>query len=517
MPAVLGFDLGTGSLRGVAVTPDGRVLAVAERQYPLATPQPGWSEQTPLHWWVAATAVIRELLAALDGEELLGIACSGQMHGLVALDERHEVIRDAILWNDQRTGREVADLHDAVGAGTLISRTGNPAITGFQLPKILWLRRHEPEAFARLRHALLPKDWLTFMLTGELVTEPSDASGSGCMRITGDGTGGVAFEWDESVLDAVDLDRGRFPRIMPSTAQVGKVAANAALTTGLPAGLPVFAGAGDNAAANTGLGLGSHRPERGSLSLGTSGVLFAPLAGFAPDPRGRVHLFAHADGRLCLLGVTLAAGGSLRWFRSAIMPTAPYERIAALAATSPPGALGVTFHPYLAGERSPLLDPDVRGSFTGLSLAVGTAELARAVLEGVAFSLRDTLAVMRERLAPAEATANRAPGQLAAEAPVAGTEARGVLTELLALGGGARSDEWLQICADVLGVRIIRPANDHGAAYGAALLALAGLGLAAEAAAEPEATATFEPGGGGVDPALYEEAWQRYRAGRSME
>ncbi len=475
MAVTLGLDLGTSSARGVVLDPDLRVRATAERQYPLLSDRPGWSEQDPAHWWAAVCALLQELTGQLAGEEVLGIAFSGQMHGLVPLASDGGVLRNAILWNDQRTGREARIISDAVGDRELIRRTGNPAITGFQLPKILWLREHEPERFRRLSLALLPKDWLTLKLTGEAATEPSDASGCGCLNLEGG-------DWDDAVLAAVGLDRSILPPVRPTGSVVGRVTKAAAAETGLQAGVPVLAGAGDNAAANLALGLGTHRPGLGSLSLGTSGVIFAPLDAPEPDPEGRVHLFGHADGRYCLLGVTLAAGGSLAWFRRVMMNSASFERITELAEGTRPGAGGVTFHPYLSGERSPLLDPDLRGSFSGLSLATGPGELARAVLEGVAFSLLDVADVMRRSTR---------------------------LTGLLALGGGAASDFWLQMFADVLKVEIMRPTGARDAAWGAALLAQHGVGAREGSGHEPGTGTVFRPG-----PADYRAARERYLLSR---
>lgn len=478
MAYVLGIDLGTTSLQGVLVDPDGRQHASAERSYPLFTPRPGWSEQEPAGWYRALCEVSRELLAAAEGQELLGVALAGQMHGLVAVNGAGEPVHNAILWNDQRTAAQAAQLSGAVGEAELIRLTGNPAVTGFQLPKLLWLRDHEPGAFARTEQVLLPKDWLAFRLTGNFATEPSDAAGTGCFDLQ-------RGDWAEGILEAVGIDRSLFPPVHASHDQVGTVHAEAAAATGLPAGTPVFAGAGDNAAANIGLGLGSHRPDRGSLSLGTSGVVFMPHLKPEPDPQGRVHLFAHADQGWCLLGVTLAAGGSIAWFRDRFLPGQDFGELNRLAAAAPAGSGGVSFHPYLAGERSPWLDPGLRGSFTGLSLASGLPELARAVLEGVAFSLRDVLDVFREQLE---------------------------VSQLLVTGGGASSELLLQIAASALEVELQVVAGGTGAAYGSALLALQGLKLtdAAASAARVSLSSRMTP----QPDAQLEDMRQRYVAVR---
>ena len=361
----------------------------------------------------------------------------------------------------------------------LIERTGNPAITGFQLPKVVWLRSNEPAAFARVRRVMLPKAYVGLVLTGEAVAEPSDASGTGAYHLA---TG----SWDAEVLGAVGLDTAMWPRLVKSDDVVGGLLGSLARRVGLKPGTPVVAGAGDNAAAATGLALGRQHLAVGSVSLGTSGVLFAPLEEPRPDPQGRVHLFAHADGGFNLLGVTLSAGGSLRWFRDVMARGRLYDELLALAAGSAPGAGGVTFKPYLAGERTPHMRPDLRASFHGLSLATGLEDLVRAVLEGVAFSLRESLDVM---------------------APLARPE------RWLATGGGARSDLWLQILADALASPVGRPVDAHdrvtevGAAEGAAWLAWRGLGHAPKR--EPRAAGWFEPDAARSE--VVNEAFERYR------
>lgn len=476
----LGVDVGTSGVGVVALDRDGRPVARADHPVPLHTPRPGWTEQDPGDWLRAAEAGLRAVAREVGPERVAAIGLSGQMHGMVALDADDRVVRRALLWNDQRTGDAVAEIEAAVPRARLVERTGNPAITGFQLPKVVWLRRHEPEAFARTARVLLPKDYLGLHLTGEAVAEPADASGTGAYRLA---TG----TWDDEVLGALDLDPRLWPRLVRSDEVVGGLRPALAEAVGLNAGTPVVAGAGDNAAAATGLALGRTHLEVGSVSLGTSGVLQVPLPGPTPDPLGRVHCFAHADGGFLLLGVTLSAAGSLRWYRDTFGAGRAYDELVALAAAAAPGAGGVTFKPYLAGERTPHLRPDLRGSFHGLSLATGEAEVVRAVLEGVALSLRDALDVM---------------------APIARPE------RLLATGGGTVSDVWLSILADALGLAIGRPVDDEGralevgAAEGAAWLAWRGIGHAPDRA--PRADVWFAP-----DPARAEataEALARYRA-----
>jgi xylulokinase len=438
---VVGLDLGTGGVRAIAVNLQGQIIAQSTRSYPLLTPQPGWTEQNSSDWVEASLDALFDVTQQLDGHRPIALGLSGQMHGMVPLDAQGKAIRPAILWNDQRTGKAVAEIEAAIPRQELIQRTGNPAITGFQLPKLLWLRTEEPQAYTRLWQILLPKDYLGYVLTGEQVTEPSDASGVGCLNLAN-------RQWDTDILHALDINPALFPPVIESTAIAGRLKSEIAARVGLPVGLPVVAGGGDNAAAAIGLGISSSNLNRGSLSIGTSGVIFAPCDRPIPDPEGRVHLFCHVDGGYHLLGVTLAAGGSLRWYRDTFAPQISYTDLMDMAERSQPGARGVLFLPHLSGERSPHLDPDTRGALVNLSLAHTPADIIRAVLEGVAFSLRSALEVI-SAIAPVE--------------------------QLLATGGGARSNIWLRILADVLQTELIAPKAEEGAAYGAAILAMVGV------------------------------------------
>jgi xylulokinase len=475
---MIGLDLGTGGVRAIATDLQGQIIAQTTRSYPLLTPQPGWTEQHPSDWVKASLDVLSEVTQRLAGNQAIALGLSGQMHGMVPLDAAGNVIRPVILWNDQRTGKAVEAIEAIIPRHDLIRRTGNPAITGFQLPKLVWLRMEEPQAYAQVQQILLPKDYLGYMLTGAAVTEPSDASGIGCLNLE-------TRQWDTEILAALDLQPAVFPNVIDSTAIAGQLQPDIAAQIGLPAGLPVIVGGGDNAAAAIGLGISSSNGNRGSLSIGTSGVIFVPCDRPIPDPEGQVHLFCHADGGYHFLGVTLAAGGSLRWYRDTVAPHIAYSELMEMAAHSLPGARGVLFLPHLAGERSPHLDPDTRGAWINLSLAHTQADLTRAVLEGIAFSLRATLDVIGE-IAPVH--------------------------QLLATGGGARSNVWLQILADVLQTELIAPQSEEGAAYGATILAMVGVGVYPDLAAAfelvPQSNTIIQP----QPNPVYEAAFHRYSA-----
>jgi xylulokinase len=420
--SLIGLDVGTTGVKALAVSPSGEVLDRAEEEYPLSTPRPGWSEQEPEDWWRAAEAA----LARLDAFAAAGIGLAGQMHGLVALDEADRVLRPAILWNDQRTAAECAEIEERLGLERLVALTGNRALTGFTAPKVLWLRRHEPEVYGRIAHLLLPKDYVRLRLTGERASDVADASGTLLFDVAG-------RRWSDEMLAALDVSPAWLPAVLESPERTG--------TT--EHGVPVAAGAGDQAAGA--LGVGVQGPGPLSVVLGTSGVVFAALASYASDAEARVHAFCHAvPGAWHAMGVMLSAAGSLRWFRNAFAPGAEYDALVAEAARSEPGAEGLLFLPYLSGERTPHADPDARGAFVGLTTRHDRGALVRAVLEGVAYGLRDSLELLRELgVRPAVGRAS---------------------------GGGARSDLWLRIVASVLGLPLERTAVEEGAAYGAALL-----------------------------------------------
>ena len=421
MTQLVGLDVGTTGVKALALSPEGDVLARVEESYELSTPHPGWAEQDPEDWWRAA----ERALAALGGQPA-AIGLSGQMHGLVVLDDRDRVLRPAILWNDQRTEAECVEIEERVGLARLIQLTGNRALTGFTAPKLLWLRRHEPTTYAQVAHVLLPKDYVRLRLTGEHVIDVADASGTLLFDV-------ARRRWSQEMLEALQLDPAWLPRALESPEVSGETVA----------GIPVAAGAGDQAAAA--LGVGVDRPGPVSVVLGTSGVVFAALPAFAADPQARVHAFCHAvPGGWHAMGVMLSAGGSLRWLRDVLGPRGGYDELTAAAEEWPAGTEGLSFLPYLSGERTPHADPHARAAYAGLTLRHHRGALVRAVLEGVAYGLRDSLELLREL----------------------GVDPRDGRVS----GGGARSDLWLRILASVLRLPIRRTAADEGSAFGAALL-----------------------------------------------
>ena len=466
-PLAYGLDVGTTSLKAIAIATDGTVVASASSDYPLMTPRPGWAEQDPRLWWQAAETVLARLRA--DAGPPAGIGLTGQMHGLVALDAAGEVIRPAILWNDQRTAAQVDQIESAVGLHRLIELTGNRALTGFTAPKLLWMREHEPENFARIARIMLPKDYVRLKLCGEWATDVADASGTGLLDVG-------ARRWSTPVLEALDLD----PAILPPLLEGPEISGRT------EDGVPVAAGGGDQAAGA--LGVGVARPGPLSVVLGTSGVVFAAAERYAPEPEGRLHAFCHAvPDTWHVMGVMLSAAGSLQWARDTLAPGEGFDDLVAAAGRWAPGAEGLTFLPYLAGERTPHADPDARGAFAGLSLRHDRGALIRAVLEGVAFGLRDCLDLITGVGIPAP--------------------------HGRASGGGANSDLWLSIVASVLEMEIERVSVAEGGAFGAALLGgvAAGLWDDVETAidATVRVTSVIEPVAEWIEP--YREGAARYR------
>lgn len=450
----LGIDVGTGGSRAVVIDEAGRVVTSATIEHvPFASPQTGWAEQDPRDWWRASAEAVRSVLAngEVRAEEIACIGLTGQMHGAVLLDEHDEVLRPAIIWCDVRTDAQCREITERVGAEQLIQLVLNPALAGFTLPKLLWVREVEPDVWSRVRSLLLPKDYLRLQLTGDRATDVADASGTLLLDVRG-------RKWSQEMLAHAELDEKLLPRVYESQELTGHVSAAGAAITGLRAGTPVVAGAGDQAAGAIGMGI--VRPGSVSATIGTSGVVFAATDRPALDPKGRVHTFCHAvPDRWHVMGVTQAAGLSLRWFRDRFGTAEkdskhhdrdPYEQLTAEAAGAPVGADGLFWAPYLMGERTPHLDPHARGALVGLTASHTRAHVIRAILEGVAFSLRDTLTIFAGMNVPVET--------------------------IRLGGGGARSKLWQQIQADVYGHTIELVQADEGAAYGAALLGGVGVG-----------------------------------------
>jgi xylulokinase len=445
MKTFLGIDTSTTATKAILIDQNGEVVAVASYEYDYQTPHPLWSEQSPQLWWQATCQSIRSVLAqsGTAPSDVSGVGLTGQMHGLTPLDEDGEVLRPAILWNDQRTGAECDQIRQILGKSHLIQITGNDALTGFTAPKILWMKNQEPELYARLRHILLPKDYVRFKLTGDYATDRAGASGTILFDL-------AQRDWSAEVLEALGIRPEWLPPTHEGTEVTGLISSAAATATGLPAGIPVFGGGGDQAAAAVGTGAVVEGVI--SLSLGTSGVVFASLDRPTIEPEGRLHAFCHAiPGKWHLMGVMLSAGGSLRWHRDTFAAGISYEDLLNPAAQIPPGSEGLLFLPYLTGERTPYPDPLARGAFVGLTVRHALPHLTRAVLEGVAFGLRDSLELIRN----------------------AGL---GEIHQVRLTGGGANSPLWRQILADVLGVEMVTLSSVEGAAYGAALLAATGAG-----------------------------------------
>jgi xylulokinase len=435
---------------------------VASATYGYETPQPLWAEQSPASWWEGTTASVRDVMAATgtSADEVEAVGLTGQMHGSVLLDEEGAVVRPALLWNDQRTGPQCDEIRRRVGKQRLIEITGNDALTGFTAPKLLWVQEHEPENWARVRHVLLPKDYVRFRLTGDYAIDVADGSGTILFDLR-------SRTWSPEVTGALGIAPDLLPPTQEGPDVTGRVSAQWAAATGLLAGTPVVAGGGDQSA--NAVGVGAIAPGVVALSLGTSGVVFATTDGPAVEPEGRVHSFCHAvPGRWHMMGVMLSAAGSLRWLRDAVAPNSTFEDLVAGAAEVPPGSDDLLFLPYLTGERTPHPDPLARAAFVGLTVRHDLRHMTRAVMEGVAFGLRDGLDLMVAAGMPA-------PHQIRAS------------------GGGIRSSLWRQILADVLDAGIAIVGTEEGAAYGAALLAAVGTGWSATVDEAVERWVEVEP------------------------
>lgn len=446
MAYFLGIDTSTTATKALLIDKTGCVVAVAATEYPFETPRPLWSEQHPDLWWDGAQRSIRAVMhkSGVDAAQIGGVGLTGQMHGLVLLDAAGEVLRPSILWNDQRTQSQCNEIHARMGREKFIQITGNVALTGFTAPKILWVKENEPDVYAKTAHVLLPKDFVRYKLTGDFAMDKADGAGTVLMDLQ-------KRDWSDEVLSALEIPRSWMPPLFEGTQITGQVSASAASATGLKAGTPVMAGGGDQAA--QAVGVGAVKEGIVALTLGTSGVVFATTNNAFIESEGRLHAFCHSvPDKWHLMGVMLSAAGSLRWYRDTFAPASSYDDLLAPVTNVPIGSDGLLFLPYLTGERTPHPDPLARGAFVGLTVRHGMAHCTRAVLEGVAFGLKDSFELMKS-------------------AGLAKIE------QVRVSGGGARSALWRQILADVFDTELVTVNTTEGAAYGAALLAGVGAGF----------------------------------------
>jgi len=482
MSYLLGVDVSTTGVKALLIDQNGTVIGTANTEQPLSTPYPLWSEQDPADWWKGAVQSIRQVLqeTGISGASVQGIGLTGQMHGLTLLDDAGNVLRPAILWNDQRTGAQCDEIRVRLGKSRLIEITGNDALTGFTAPKILWVQQNEPAVFQKTRHILLPKDYVRYKLTGEFAMDKADAAGTILLDIKN-------RQWSGEMLQALGIPAAWLPKTYEGPEITGTITAEAAALTGLKAGTPVIAGGGDQAA--QAVGVGAVQPGIVALTLGTSGVVFATTDQPFIEPEGRLHAFCHSvPGRWHLMGVMLSAAGSLRWYRDTLAPGMSYDDLLEPAQSVPACSEGLLFLPYLTGERTPHPDPLARGAFAGLTVRHTKPHMTRAVLEGVAFGLRDSFELIKS----------------------AGLES---IRQVRVSGGGARSLFWRQILADVFDAELVTVNTTEGAAYGSALLA--GVGTGVWATVDEACTATVKQTGRTTPvPAAvqkYEQGYQMYR------
>jgi xylulokinase len=487
----LGIDVGTGGTRALLVDAKGGIIAGHTAAHEdIYMERPLWAEQRPENWWEATQAAIRGVLAKANvtGDDVQCVGFSGQMHGLVLLDEKHQVIRPSLIWCDQRSQPQVDAINSKVGEARVVEYTANPVLTGFTLPKLLWVRDNEPANYERARKMLLPKDYVRFMLTGDFAMDVADASGTALFDV-------VNRKWSTEFCHDLGVDTGLLPHAMECSDIAGKVSASAAALTGLREGTPVVAGAGDQAASGVGNGI----TEAGvvSCTIGTSGVVFAHMDEVAYDPKGRVHTFCHAvRDKWHVMGVTQGAGLSLQWFRNQLAPGTDYDELTAEASRSPVGAYGLIWLPYLMGERTPHLDGGARGGWIGITARHTRADLIRSVIEGVTFSLRDCLHIIEEL---------------------------GINVEsVTASGGGAKSAFWRQMLADSFEKQIRVLESQEGSAYGAAILGMVGTGefesvpAACKALIRTQSTLVPRPHASAAYRSLYEVYKGMYPALRPM-
>ncbi len=475
---LLGLDISTTGAKALLIDERGKVAASHTSPQPISTPKPLWSEQNPADWWKGMTASIREVLKKVPADQITAIGLTGQMHGLVCLDAEGRVLRPAILWNDQRTRAECEYITETVGEKRLIELTGNRALTGFTAPKIIWVRRHEPDIYAKIAHILLPKDYIRFKLTGDYAADVADGAGMLLLNV-------AKRQWSEEVLSALEIPRAWMPTACEGTDVTGVVSEEAARLTGLKAGTPVVGGGGDQAA--QAVGVGAVKAGIVALTVGTSGVVFAPLSRYSYEPEGRLHAFCHAvPEQWHFMGVMLSAAGSLQWYRDTLAAGTDFDTLVKEADAIPPGSEGLQFLPYLTGERTPHPDPLARGAFIGLTTRHTRGHLTRAVLEGVAFGLRDSFELIKN----------------------SGL----TIKEVRVSGGGAKSPLWRQIMTDILNVPLKQVAAIEGASYGAALLAGVGAGFWPDVQTATQVITAESDTHPSDNAAVYEQEYEIYRS-----
>lgn len=482
MPYLMGLDISTTGAKALIIDETGSVIAVANTPQPISQPQPLWSEQNPADWWDGIVNSIRAALAesGLSGDDISAIGLTGQMHGLVLLDSQGGALRPSILWNDQRTQAQCDYMTEVVGARRLLELTGNPALTGFTAPKILWVRDNEPDVYAAAAQVLLPKDYIRYKLTDAYATDLAGASGTSLLNV-------AERAWSQEVLDALDIPAAWMPPVHEGTEVTSRISAAAAAATGLSAGTPVVGGGGDQAAGA--IGMGCVRPELIGVTVGTSGVVFAPLSSYAYEPEGRLHAFCHAVPETWhFMGVMLSAAGSLQWYKDTFAADMDYDSLLAEAAAVPAGSEGLFFLPYLTGERTPHPDPLARGAFIGITSRHSRGHMTRAVLEGVAFGLKDSFTLIDQVGLPDA-------------------------FEVRISGGGAKSPVWQQIIADVLGAPLVNVNTTEGGAFGAAVLASVAAGVFDDVASACEAMIqTGEGVAVGENAPIYAERYAIYQS-----
>ena len=476
----IGIDLGTSACKFLLLDEQGAVLNTVSREYPLSFPHPGWSEQDPQDWWDACRSGIPALLSGFDAKQVAGIGAGGQMHGLVALDKDDRVLRPAILWNDGRTADEVDYLNETVGRDVLSARTGNIAFAGFTAPKLLWMRKHEPELFAQIEKIMLPKDYVNYMLTGVHATDYSDASGMLLLDVQ-------HKCWSKEMLDLCGISEHQMPTLFESFAPIGTLLPEVATELGLPANVTVCAGAGDNAAAAVGTGAVSGAKGNCNISLGTSGTVFIPSKTFGVDDTNGLHAFCHADGAWHLMGCMLSAASCNKWWQEDILGNSDFAQAEAMISPEKLGRNHVYYLPYLMGERSPINDTNARATFIGMTMDTSRADMTQAVFEGVAFAIRDSFEVAKG---------------LGLQIP-----------RSCICGGGAKSLLWQKILANVLNIPLDTVTTEQGPGYGGAMLAMVACGVfptvqaAADALVRVKSTVEPQP----ELSALYEERYRQFQ------